>query len=112
MTYIRLDDVVINESDINNIVEFFKVFNVEMPEYLQKAINTYNDKKQDQYTADDQELLRVALIRAMSDLRHKYKHPLFTDSVSDELIKHMDKQLAEAEITLQMHNCLSNKENS
>jgi hypothetical protein len=99
-----LEDLYIDADDVNNIVDFFKEFKIDMPAALQASIDSFRTahgaSAPKEQLVDLQNKLRVALCATMVESESKlFKDELF-DTVrqnSQEIVfrNTFDKQVAE-----------------
>lgn len=82
-----LTKIVISAEDIKNIEEFFNHFRIEIPDFLQKQLDVFNNNP-NAYTLDDQKLLRAELAHAIVSSDHE----LMKDGVFSNIVANCDKE--------------------
>lgn len=72
--------VTLTKDDINNIIDFFKHFEISMDPGLEKVVENYKNDPTS-FTFDDQVVLRAMLAKTI----YESKHELFNNEIFDEI---------------------------
>lgn len=83
--------VLITAEDVKNIRDFYGHFQVEVPEYLSKHLETL--EKASTITLDQQALLKTLVARSILESEHE----IFKDSLFEEVIPTCEKEWFEAQ---------------
>ena len=102
----ELTEIVINKEDVDNIENFFKHFNIELPEYLTEQFRVYRSSNDKTYSLKDQQLLKEELCKALATSSHE----LLKDELFKSVIERCEDIYFHAQFTRDLEDTLSEDE--
>ncbi len=81
----ELTEIVINKEDVDNIENFFKHFEIDLPDYLKEQFVTYRNTGESgvDYSLENQQRLKEELCKALALSEHELlKDELFSSVIS------------------------------
>lgn len=100
MTIYRLEDLKIEANDVDGVLDFWKHFQLDTPDYLKKAAEDFRLEQ----NIETQHALRVAICKAI----HEGKEDIFQDELFNVIKTKSDQIYLQSQFEEQLEETLNN----